>query len=99
MAVTGAMLAVGAPGAHDNGGRVDFFALSDLSTAGAIEPGDEHENARLGTNLLAAGDHLLLANPRAVEARDLMDTQPALRDWQQRVNALTTPEDGDKAMV
>ena len=36
---------------------------------------------------------------RAVEARELMDTLPALRDWQQRVDAATLPAGGDKALV
>lgn len=36
---------------------------------------------------------------RAEEARDLMDALPALRDWQRRVDALTLPAGGDKALA
>ena len=65
LAISGMMLAVGSPGAHDNSGRIDFFSLNDLSAAGAIEPTDDQADARLGTALMASGDRLLVANPRA----------------------------------
>ena len=65
LAIMGSTLAVGAPGAHDNSGRVDFFDMSDLSEAGSLRAGDDQQDARLGTSLFVAGERLLAANPRA----------------------------------
>jgi len=45
---------------------------------------------------------MLTVLDRATEARNLMATQPALLNWQQRVDALTLPEgttDSDRALV
>lgn len=45
---------------------------------------------------------MLTVLERAAEARQLMSTQPALREWQQRVDALTLPAgtpDSDRALV
>jgi glutathione S-transferase len=45
---------------------------------------------------------MLTVLERAAEARHLMATQPALREWQQRVDALTLPAgtpDNDRALV
>jgi glutathione S-transferase len=45
---------------------------------------------------------MLTVLERATEARNLMATQPALLNWQQRVDALTLPEgtpDSDRALV
>jgi len=58
-------LVVGAPGADDNSGRIDFFRLSDFMASGAIVATSEQQDARLGTSLQVAGERLLTANPRA----------------------------------
>jgi len=65
LAAINGMLAVGAPGADDNGGRIDFFDLSNLSASGAITADEAQQDARLGTSLLVSGQHVLAANPRA----------------------------------
>ena len=80
------------------------FALLSLSATWV-----ESINALVSDKEWLVGDTLSIADiavvsmctvlDRAVEARSLMDSMPALRDWQQRVDALTLPETGDKAMV
>ena len=65
MALAGDQLAVGAPGAADGAGRIEFFRTADLSAAGAISAAEGQEEARLGTGLFAHSNHLFSANPRA----------------------------------
>lgn len=97
MTVSGSTLAVGSPGAHDNGGRVDFFSLTDLSAAGSIEPTDEQENARLGTALFASGDLLLLANPRAERGMGSVHVYRQREDSWRLNRTLESPSEGSRA--
>ena len=97
LAITGSMLAVGAPGASDNGGRVDFFSLSDLTPAGAIEPGEGQDNARLGTALFASGDHLLLANPRADRGMGSVHVYRMRNNEWRLERTLSSPSEGSRA--
>ncbi|MGB1374326.1 MAG: choice-of-anchor B family protein [Rhodothermales bacterium] len=97
MTVMGSMLAVGAPGAHDNGGRVDFFSLSDFSAAGSIEPGDGQDDARLGTSLFASGDHLLLANPRAARGMGIVHVFRQRDNSWRMERTLESPSEGSRA--
>ncbi len=97
LAITGSMLAVGSPGAHDNGGRVDFFSLPDLAAAGAIASDDDQEDARLGTSLFASGDRLLLANPRADRGMGSVHVYRQRENEWRLEHTLSSPSEGSRA--
>lgn len=97
MTVSGNSLAIGAPGAHDNNGRVDFFSLDGLTVSGAIEPSDDQSDARLGTALFAAGDRLLVANPRANRGMGSVLVYRQRNDSWSLDRTLASPSGGSRA--
>ena len=97
MAMMGSTLVVGAPGANDNRGRIDFFNTDDLSSAGTLEAGNDQDDARLGTSLFVAGERLLAANPRADRGMgSVMIYRQRGGEWELD-RTLASPSEGSRA--
>ncbi len=97
LAVMDAMLVVGAPGADDNSGRIDFFHLSDLSVSRVLTAREDQQDARLGTSLLVSGQHLLTANPRAERGMGRVSVYRQHADQWHLEQTLASPSEGSRA--
>ncbi len=66
LAVKDGRLLVGSPGHNQNRGRIDMYVIADnFRHTGGMHRDDAPEGDRLGVSLMAAGEYVFSANPRA----------------------------------